>query len=253
MRTRDASRDRRALVREAGHRSTSPPSILAGTLVAFGAIALVAAVAGAVGSQLGLSTDGISTEEFRDAGIAGAAVAALVLFLAFFFGGYTAGRMSSRAGLRNGLLVFVLAVAAISVVAGLAAAFGDGEAVADSLSDSGVPTDGDTWSDIGIGAGVAALAAMLLGAVLGGIRGDRWHGRILHDAETRRVERENEERNRRILREHDDTDADQVRGGGPVERTVGQDATTVDVRNEDLTRVSELSVEEERERARTQS
>lgn len=228
MATTETARDRRALVQEAGHGTTSFVSVLAGTLVAFGAVALVAAVAGAIGSQLGLTTEGISTDEYRDAGIAGAAVAAVVLLIAFFFGGYVAGRMSRRAGFRHGLLVFVLAAIAIAAVTGLAAWLGDPDEVTSTLSDNGVPTDGGTWSDIGIGAGIAALVAMLLGSILGGIRGDRWHGRIVTMAEERRRERHDHE----------------VRGSGAV---VGRDATTMDLRDEDR----EESLEDELERTRT--
>lgn len=216
-------------MKEAGHGTTSFVSVLAGTLVAFGAVALVAAVAGAIGSQLGLTTDGISTDEFRDAGMAGAAVAAVVLLVSFFFGGYVAGRMSRRAGARHGLLVFVLAAIVVAGVAGLAAWLGDPATVTDSLADNGVPTDGNTWSDIGLGAGIAALVAMLLGSVLGGIRGDRWHGRIVNLAEEHRRERHDHE----------------VRGSGAV---VGRDATTVVDARDDEDR--ELSVEEELERTR---
>jgi hypothetical protein len=234
--TKETARDRRALVKESGRGSVSFISVLAGTLVAFGAVALIMAAAGAVGSQLGLSTEGISTSEYRSAGIAGAVAAAVVLFLAFFFGGYTAGRMGRRAGMVHGLLVFVLAAVVMAVVAGLAAALGDPASVTDSISDSGVPTSANTWSDIGMGAGIAALAAMLLGSIFGGIRGDRWHGRLVKDAAQHRAE------------EHE------VRGSATVDRRVGQDPTTVDHRDDDRTTTAvhdELSVEEERERART--
>lgn len=215
-------------MKEAGHGTTSFVSVLAGTLVAFGAVALVAAVAGAIGSQLGLTTDGISTDEYRDAGMAGAAVAAVVLLVSFFFGGYVAGRMSRRAGARHGLLVFVLAAVLIAVVAGLAAWLGDPAEVTDALADNGVPTDGGTWSDIGLGAGIAALVAMLLGSVFGGIRGDRWHGRIVGLADEHRRERESHE----------------VRGEAHV---LGRDATTVVPRDDED---RELSVEEELEQTR---
>jgi hypothetical protein len=230
MATTESARDRRALVKEAGHGTTSFVSVLAGTLVAFGAVALVAAIAGAIGSQLGLTTDGISTSEYRDAGMVGAAVTAVVLLVAFFFGGYVAGRMSRRAGFLHGVLVFVLAALVVAAVAGLAAWLGDPDSVRSTLSDSGVPTDANTWSDIGIGAGIAALVAMLVGSILGGIRGDRWHGRIVTMAEEHRRERHDHE----------------VRGSGAV---VGRDATTVvDVRDDDR----EESLEDELERTRSE-
>lgn len=235
MRTVETAKDRRRLAREAGYGSTSFPSILAGTLVAFGAVGIALAVAGAVGAKVGLTTDGISTHDWRNAGIAGAAIAAVVLFVAFFFGGYTAGRMGWRAGMRNGLGVFVLAALVIAVVAGLAAWLGDADSVRRAAGDNGVPTDANTWSDIGIGAAIAAGVAMLVGAVLGGIRGERWHGRLRTAAEERRLERDDEV----------------VTSRGRV-HPLGQDETTVDVRDRDDRHVGdgELSVEEERERQR---
>ncbi|MCU1373267.1 MAG: hypothetical protein JWO68_553 [Actinomycetia bacterium] len=233
MATVESGRDRRRLARDAGYGSTSLPSILAGTLVAFGTVAVVLAVAGAVGAKVGLTTDGISTHEWRRAGIAGAAIATVVVFLAFFFGGYTAGRMGRRAGLRNGLGVFVLAALVIAVVAGLTAWLGDTSSVRQNLADNGVPTGANTWSDIGIGAAIAAGVAMLIGSILGGIKGERWHGRFVTAATEGRLER---------------TKAD-VRPA-PKHR-LGDDPTTVDLRDEQTALDGEPSIEDERERART--
>jgi hypothetical protein len=235
MRTVETAKDRRRLAREAGYGSTSFPSILAGTLVAFGAVAIVLAVAGAVGAKVGLTTSGISTHDWRRAGMAGAAAAAVVLFLSFFFGGYTAGRMGRWAGFRNGLGVFVLAALVIAVVAGLAAWLGDPTSVRQAAADNGVPTSANTWSDIGIGAAVAAGVAMLLGSLLGGIAGERWHGKFMTAVEAGRVERE------RVVERR-------------PKHLVGQDET-VDLRDHEVvgrgTVDGDLSVEEERERQRT--
>ena len=230
MRTVESARDRRRLARDAGYGQTSFPSILAGTLVAFGAVATVLAIAGAVGANVGLTTDGISTDEWRQAGIAGAAAAAVVLLLAFLFGGYTAGRMATRAGTRHGFGVFVLTVLLVGVVAALTAAFGDAGSVRDALSDNNVPTGADTWSDIGLGAGIAAAAAVLLGSVLGGMLGDRWHTKVTRAAYA--------------------TEEERVVETSRPKHALGRDETTA----VDLTEVhddEELSVEEERERART--
>lgn len=213
---------------------------MAGTLVAFGAVGLAMAVAGAVGSQLGLRTDGISTDEWRDAGLAGAVGAAIVLFGSFLLGGYTAGRMSRRAGARHGLFVFVLAVVVGAVVAGLTAWLGDTTSLRDELSSEGVPVDANTWSDIGIGAGIAGVVAMLLGSIVGGIRGDRWHGRLVTAAIERRNEEIDARRHERWRRDEDE--------GGDRRRAV--DLRDRDRGDGDRTE-TELSVEEERERVRT--
>jgi hypothetical protein len=188
MATSETARDRRQLATDAGHRSLSPVSIVAGTLVAFGFVTVVMALVGAVGSQLGLHADGMSTDDWREAGMGAAAVAIVVLGGAFAFGGYTAGRMARRAGMRQGLGVFVLAVAVMGLIALIAALWGDLGEVTDELADRGAPTALDTWDDIGLIALVAAAVTMLIGSISGGIRGDRWHGHLLSAAEQRRSE-----------------------------------------------------------------
>ena len=217
---------------EAGWRTTSGISVLAGTMVAFGTVALIAAGAGAGGSALGLDTEGISTSEWRQAGIAGAVVGALVVFLSFFFGGYTAGRMGRRAGARHGLMVFLLSVVLMGAIALIAWAMSGDLNVASDLRDSGVPTDENTWADIGLGAGIAAAAAMLLGSILGGIRGDRWHGRLA----TAVVEHREAERDVIV----EDTRRHEV-------ETDTATTPVVDLRDDDRDDRTQLSVEEERE------
>lgn len=236
----ETARTRRRLVEEAGWRTTSFLSVLAGTLVAFGAVTLLAAAAGAAGSALGLDTNGISTNEWRQAGLVAGAVGAVVVFGSFFFGGYTAGRMSRRAGARHGAMVFLLSLILIGAVATIAWAVKDSVNVdvASNLRDNGVPTDQATWGDIGLGVGIAAAVAMLLGSIAGGIRGDRWHGRLATAVvEHREAARDAElERERRRNVDVGDT---------PVDRTATIDRTddTVDLRDR------ELSVEEERARS----
>lgn len=231
----ETARTRRRTIDEAGFSTTSGISVLAGSLVAFGAIALVAAAAGALGSTLGLDTDGISTDEWRQAGIAGAVAASLVLFASFFFGGYTAGRMSRRAGARHGVLVFVLSVLVMGGIGLAAWAASDTPTTGDveeSIDDAGVPTDADTWNDIGLGAAIASGVAMLLGSIAGGIRGDRWHTRLADAVRTNRDARVDD----RDLRADGKVDTD------PFDRT-----RSVDLR-EDADH-TQLSIEEERARA----
>jgi hypothetical protein len=235
--TAETARSRRRLVEEAGWRTTSGISVLAGVLVAFGAVTLIAAAAGAAGSALGLDTEGISTDEWRRAGIATSAIGALVVFGSFFFGGYTAGRMSRRAGARHGLYVFLLSVCIIGVIALVGWAMRGDLDVASSLRDEGVPTGRSTWGDIGLAAGIAAGVAMLLGSLLGGIRGDRWHTRLASAVIEHREEvvREEMERTR-----HQSA----VVGDTPVDRTA-----SIDLRDDETADpTTDLSVEEERDR-----
>lgn len=141
----ESAKDRRLLVREAGFKPTSAISVVAGTLVAFGLMAVVMAIAGAIAMAIGLDTD---------------------------------GRMSRRMGFRHGSLVFVCAVAIIAVVTGVVALAGAWTDLRQDLASNDVPTGSGTWSDIGIAAAIASASAMLLGSMFGGISGDRWHSRL---------------------------------------------------------------------------
>ena len=179
MRTVEHPSDRKELVREAGLPDTSLLSVLAGTMVAFGTIALLLAAVAGIGDLLDIDTTDLNGRNWDDAGLGAAIAFGVVLLVGYLFGGYVAGRMARRAGMRHGLLVFVFALVLAGVVAVIADAVGDRGAFVDDLRGQGVPTDADSWSGVGILAGIVALAAMLLGSLLGGMRGERWHGRLV--------------------------------------------------------------------------
>lgn len=175
----ESRRDRMELATEAGYPKVSLGSVLAGVLVAYGAFAVLAAIAGGILDAVGVDTESLSTNDWREYGIVSGAAAALSLFLSYLFGGYVAGRMARRAGALNGALVFLFG---ILLVAGVAAAIGsqaDGDAVLSNLRSMGVPTSGDEYAAIGTFAGLGAIVAMLLGSLLGGLSGERWHGKLL--------------------------------------------------------------------------
>lgn len=179
QRTVENRRDRMELATEAGYPKVSFVSVLAGVLVAYGAFAIIAGITGAVLNGLGVDTDALSDNDWRQLGIGTGIAVAASLFLSYLFGGYVAGRMARRGGAMNGLLVFVLG---ILLAVGVGAAIGtqaDGDALLGNLRSIGVPTTGEEYSAIGTVAGLGALAAMLIGAILGGIAGERWHGKLL--------------------------------------------------------------------------
>jgi hypothetical protein len=107
----ESPRDRAALAREASLGRLSLPSVLAGVLVAYGAFAVLAALVGAAAAAIGLNTN-LAGNDWSTLGMGSAIAVAIVLLVAYLFGGYVAGRMARRAGLLNGLAVFVLARAA---------------------------------------------------------------------------------------------------------------------------------------------
>jgi hypothetical protein len=177
----ETGRDRAALTRQAGIGKLSLISVLAGVLVAYGAFAVLAALAGAAAAALGLNTD-LSANNWAELGVGSAIVAAVVLLLAYLFGGYVAGRMARRAGLLHGIAVFILALVIVALVAAIAATQTDTSPIRDNLRSLGIPTTGAEWGDVGTLAGIGSLAAMLVGAVLGGLLGERWHTKLTRRA-----------------------------------------------------------------------
>lgn len=175
---RETRGDRAILAQHAGLGRVSLASVLAGTLVAYGAFAVLLAITAAVAEAVGFDTD-LSTNEWRTLGTAGGAVVAVVLLLCYLFGGYVAGRMARRAGATNGLMVFVLGVLVAAGVAGLVNVFTDGDDILRNLRNVGVPTSSAEWGDLGTVAGIGSLLAMLAGSIAGGALGERWHTKLL--------------------------------------------------------------------------
>jgi hypothetical protein len=79
--------DRASLVREAG----------LGRLFAYGAFAILAALAATAAAAIGLNTE-LNRNDWAALGTGSAIALAVVLLLAYLFGGYVAGRMARRAG-----------------------------------------------------------------------------------------------------------------------------------------------------------
>lgn len=170
--------DRAALAAHAGMGRVSLASVLAGTLVAYGAFAVLLAVTAAIAKAAGFDTD-LSTDQWHDLGAAGGAIVAVVLLVCYLFGGYVAGRMARRSGSTNGFLVFVLSLVIAVGVAGVVNVFTDGADILRNLRSVGIPTSASEWSDVGTVAGIGSLLAMLVGSVMGGAWGERWHTKLL--------------------------------------------------------------------------
>lgn len=175
----ETRKDRIAVARGAGMGTVSLGSVLAGVLVAFGAFAVIAAIAAAVLHAVGVNTSSLTTNDWRQYGIGTAIVAAIVLFLSYLWGGYVAGRMARRAGAVNGLVVFVLSLVIAAAVGALVGSQTDSASVMSNLRAIGVPTSGSQWAGIGTIAGIVSLVVMLIGSLLGGVLGERWHGKLV--------------------------------------------------------------------------
>jgi hypothetical protein len=149
-----------------------------GWLVVLAMTLLLAAAAAATAVALGLEPPSGDTAVGSTPLLTAAAVALLVVWVAWFSGGYVAGRMSRFDGGRQGLAVWVVGLLLTGGVAGLALVLGPQVDVPDRLD---LPAAGLT----GVPTGLTALAGAaivlvvgLLAAVVGGKVGCRYHRKV---------------------------------------------------------------------------
>jgi len=109
----------------------------------------------------------------------GGLVLLVILFVAYFCGGYVAGRMARFNGARQGVAVWLWAVL-IAVVAAIAGSVGGSQfdVLAQLNSFPRIPVNEGTLTTAGIIALIAVALASLAGAVLGGIAGMRFHRKV---------------------------------------------------------------------------
>lgn len=143
-------------------------------------------VAGLVLVPLGFSVN-LDTGNLGPAVITGLVVAAVLLFLTYFFGGYVAGRLARFDGGRNGAMTVVWGIIItllLTVVGGL---FGGSLLPGDTISQlqdlvrSGVAPAFQDFMGlglVGVGIAVGVLVVELLGGFLGGRTGARYHREI---------------------------------------------------------------------------
>jgi hypothetical protein len=177
----ETGRDRAALAQGAGFGRISFVSVLAGVLVAYGAMAVLLSAAAAIAEAAGIA-DRLSLDDWTRLGVGSAAVVVAATLVSYLFGGYVAGRMARRAGLLNGLATFVLAVLLVATLGALLALRSGTEQVAADLVGAGIPAAFDEWGAVGSLAGLGSLVAMLVGALVGGKLGERWHSKLTRRA-----------------------------------------------------------------------
>lgn len=150
-----------------------------GWLTATGLAVLLGAVAAGILAAVGNSNGATSsTTGLQSLGIAGAIVTAVILFVAYYAGGYVAGRMARFSGAQQGVAVWLWGII-ITVLAAIAGAIGSQFGLFSQVgSIAQVPINGQTLTVAGIVGVVAALALSLLGAVLGGLGGMRYHRKV---------------------------------------------------------------------------
>ncbi|HEY6793967.1 MAG TPA: hypothetical protein VI248_04710 [Kineosporiaceae bacterium] len=153
-----------------------------GWLTATGTAVLLTALVAAGGTAVGvLNGQSVSHPDVGVTwrGTRGAVMIVLILFAAYFCGGYVAGRMARFNGARQGLAVFAWAVVIMLVVAALGALAGTQWAALSAVT--GIPrfSAGSAWVTAdGVLIGLLAGVAALVGAWVGGLAGMRYHRRV---------------------------------------------------------------------------
>lgn len=161
-------------------------SAFLGWLTAMGALLMLTAVVAAIGAALGLAAPEsmedaaqAANENMGAATIIGAIAIAVVLFLAYFAGGYVAGRMARFSGAKQGLAVWLWAVLFAVVVAVLTAVAGSQWDILGNLDGfPRIPVTPETATTTGILTALGAAVITLAAAVLGGMAGMRYHRRV---------------------------------------------------------------------------
>ncbi|HET7761121.1 MAG TPA: hypothetical protein VFL46_02095 [Phycicoccus sp.] len=157
-----------------------------GWLTATGLAVLLTAALAAAGTAVGLSNGTTPDQVAADAanspqsvGLLGAVALGVVVFVAYYCGGYVAGRMARFDGARQGVAVWlwaVLVAIVVGVLGALAGARFDVLASVDVFPR--VPLGEGELTTAGIVAAVVVLVTSLVGAVLGGLAGMRFHRRV---------------------------------------------------------------------------
>jgi hypothetical protein len=157
-----------------------------GWLTATGTAVILTAFVAAAGTAVSVATNtdaaSATTQATRDAktvGIVGAVVLLVVLFVAYYCGGYVAGRMARFHGVRQGLAVWLWAVAIAALVAMMAALAGNQYDVLSRLNSfPRIPVSQGNLTTGGLIALVVVAAGSLGGALLGGLAGMRFHRQV---------------------------------------------------------------------------
>ncbi len=114
----------------------------------------------------------------KTVGLISGIVLLVILFVAYYCGGYVAGRMARFNGVKQGLAVWLWFIVISGIIAAIAAIAGSKYNVLSQLNLPRIPVDEGSVTTAGIIVIVAAILAALLGALLGGAVGTRYHRRV---------------------------------------------------------------------------
>ncbi|MFM6850181.1 MAG: hypothetical protein ACKOVB_13885 [Terrabacter sp.] len=144
--------------------------------------ALLAAAGSAVGIAKGADAQqatNAATQSPGTVGVVGAVILGVVLFVAYYCGGYVAGRMARFDGAKQGVAVWLWALVVAIGIALLGALAGSKFNVLQQLNSfPRIPVSEGDVTTAGLIALVIVALTSLLGAVVGGLAGTRYHHKI---------------------------------------------------------------------------
>ncbi|MDQ4037994.1 MAG: YrzE family protein [Actinomycetota bacterium] len=148
-----------------------------GWLTTVGATVILIAIASAIATAINADNE-LSTQDLRNAGIGAAIGVLVILFIAYFAGGYVAGRMARFNGARQGVAVWLWAViiAVILTIVGVVA--GNQTDITGQANLPDIPVDSADLTAAGLIALAIVLVVTLVAAILGGLAGMRFHRRV---------------------------------------------------------------------------
>ena len=159
-----------------------------GWLTATGMAVLLVSLLTAAGVVFGAATDTSidqaaqqaqsSTGTTQTVGLVGGIILLVVLFVAYYCGGYVAGRMARFNGLRQGFAVCLWGIAMALVFAAVAAIAGTRYGLFAGIDLPSLPVPADQGAAVAAIAIGAAVLAALFGASLGGLAGMRFHRNV---------------------------------------------------------------------------
>ena len=148
-----------------------------GWLTASGTAILLTGVVAAVGTALGFRVTGEQPTSPEVLGILGASALFVILFIAYYCGGYVAGRMARFNGMKQGFAVWLWAIV-VAVVIALVGALAGSDFLETVNTFTGIPIDQGDLTLAGVITAIVLAIACLAGAVIGGAAGMRFHRRV---------------------------------------------------------------------------
>ncbi|MCM6763285.1 hypothetical protein NB037_12735 [Rathayibacter sp. ZW T2_19] len=151
-----------------------------GWLAATGLAVILTALVTAIGAAV-VGTQDVTADLAADPvafGWVGAIALLVILFVAYYSGGYVAGRMARFNGAKQGVAVWAWAVV-VAILVGIASAITGGTQLLSAVSSfPRIPLDGSDATIAAVLTALAALVVALIAAVLGGLAGMRFHRRV---------------------------------------------------------------------------